>query len=220
MFKTLKFIRTLPGNIAVTERSFIATIIEEEPTYLIVEPNDGEIEKQQSKTRKILIGDSEIGEFRDYLYGVGRKVIITYNPIIQSDTNTISGADIDVDGYDDFEITVVKSETSEKRKILNNKELAKLNGDYDLYYYGLDEVNVNVNNKEMTFENALREGYVTLSGLLAKANRDGVERDSYDDGGSTRFHYEDYTIIKYNTLDGNHDLYICSPGTSINDLNK
>ena len=75
-------------------------------------------------------------------------------------------------GYDDFEITVVKSETSEKRKILNNKELAKLNGDYDLYYYGLDEVNVKVNNKEMTFENALREGYVTLSGLLAKANRD------------------------------------------------
>ena len=220
MFKTLKFIRTLPGNIAVTERSFIATIIEEEPTYLIVEPNDGEIEKQQSKTRKILIGGSEIGEFRDYLYGVGRKVIITYNPIIQSDTNTISGADIDVDGYDDFEITVVKSETSEKRKILNNKELAKLNGDYDLYYYGLDEVNVNVNNKEMTFENALREGYVTLSGLLAKANRDGVERDSYDDGGSTRFHYEDYTIIKYNTLDGNHDLYICPPRTSINDLNK
>lgn len=221
MFKTLKLIKTLPGNIAVTERSFIATIIEEEPTYLIVEPNDGEIEKQQSKTRKILIANGASGEFiRDYIYGIGRKVIITYNPIIQSDTNTISGANIDVDGYDDFEITVVDSETSEKRKILNNKELDKLNSDYDLYYYGLDEVNVNVNNKEMTFENALREGYVTLSGLLAKANRDGVERDSYDDGGSTRFHYEDYTIIKYNTLDGNHDLYICSPGTSINDLNK
>ena len=32
---------------AVTERSFIATIIEEEPSYLIVEPSDGEIEKQQ-----------------------------------------------------------------------------------------------------------------------------------------------------------------------------
>ena len=221
MFKTLKFIRTLTGNIAVTERSFIATIIEEEPTYLIVEPNDGEIEKQQSKTRKILIADGASGEYiRDYLYGVGRKIIITYNPIIQSDTNVISGADIDVDGYDDFEITVVESETSEKRKILNNKELAKLNSDYDLYYYGLNEVNVKVNNKEMALEAALREGYITLSGMLTKANRDGVERDSYDDGGSTRFHYEDYTIIKYNTLDGNHDLYICPPRTSINDLNK
>ena len=220
MFKTLKLIKTLPGNIAVTERSFIATIIEEEPTYLIVEPNDGEIEKQQSKTRKILIRDSEIGEFRDYLYGVGRKVIITYNPIIQSDTNVISGADIDVDGYDHFEITVVESEISEKRMILNNKELDKLNSDYNLYYYGLNEVNVKVNNKEMALEAALREGYITLSGLLTKANRDGVERDSYDDGGSIRFHYEDYTIIKYNTLDGNHDLYICPPGTSINDLNK
>ena len=221
MFKTLKLIKTLPGNIAVTERSFIATIIEEEPTYLIVEPNDGEIEKQQSKTRKILIADGESGEYiRDYIYGVGRKVIITYNPVIQSDTNVISGAEIDVDGYDDFEITVVESGNAEKRKVLNNRELDKLNSDYDLYYYGLDEVNVKVNNKKMTLENALREGYVTLSGLLAKANRDGVERDSYDDGGSTRFHYEDYTIIKYNTIDGNHDLYICPPGTSINDLNK
>ena len=217
MFKTLKLIKILPGNIAVTERSFIATIIEEEPTYLIVEPNDGEIEKLQSKTRKILIVDDENGEYiRDYIYGVGRKVIITYNPIIQSDTNVISGADIDVDGYDNFEITVVKSENAEKRKILNNREVDKLNSDYDLYYYGLDEVNVKVNNKEMTFENALHEGYITLSGLLSKANRDGVERDSYDDGGSIRFHYEDYTIIKCNTIDGDHDLYICPKGTSIN----
>lgn len=221
MFKTLKLIKTLPGNIAVTERSFIATIIEEEPTYLIVEPNDGEIEKQQSKTKKILIADGESREYiRDYIYGVGRKVIITYNPVIQSDTNVISGAEIDVDGYDDFEITVVESENAEKKKVLNNRELDKLNSDYDLYYYGLDEVNVKVNNKEMTFENALREGYITLTGLLTKANRDGVEQDSYDDGGSKRFHYEDYTIIKYNTIDGNHDLYICPPGTSINDLNK
>lgn len=219
MFKTLKLIKTLPGNIAVTERSFIATIIEEEPTYLIVEPNDGEIEKLQSKTRKILISDDESGEYiRDYLYGVGRKVIITYNPIIQSDTNVISGADIDVDGYDDFEITVVKSENAEKRKILNNREVDQLNSDYDLYYYGLKEVNVKVNNKEMTFENALREGYITLSGLLVKANRDGVERDSYDDGGSIRFHYEDYTIIKCNTIDGDYDLYICPKGTSINEV--
>ena len=216
MFKTLKFIKTHPGNIAVTERSFIATIIEEEPTYLIVEPNDGEIEKQQSKTRKILIADGASGEYiRDYLYGVGRKIIITYK---KSDTNVISGADIDVDGYDHFEITVVESETSEKRKILNNREVDKLNSDYDLYYYGLDEVNVKVNNKEMSFEKALREGYITLSGLLVKANRDGVEKDSYDDGGSIRFHYEDYTIIKCNTIDGDHDLYICPKGTSINEV--
>ena len=221
MFKTLKLIKTLPGNIAVNERSFIATIIEEEPTYLIVEPNDGEIEKQQSKTRKILIADGERGEYvRDYIYGVGRKVIITYNPIIQSDTNVISDANIDVDGYDDFKIEVIESEKAEKRKILNNKDLDKLNSDYDLYYYGLDEVNVKINNKEMTFENALREGYITLSGLLTKANRDGAERDSYDDGGSTRFHYEGYTIIKCNTIDGDRDLYICPKGTSLNDLNK
>ena len=42
-------------------------------------------------------------------------------------TNTISGADIDTDGYDDFELEVIESEKLEKRKILNNKDLDKLN---------------------------------------------------------------------------------------------
>ena len=97
----------------IEENSFIATIIEEEPTYLIVEPNDGELEKLQSKTRKILIAG---GEYRDYIYGVGRKVIITYDNKIQSDTNTIIGADIDTDGYDKFEFEVVESEKLEKKK--------------------------------------------------------------------------------------------------------
>ena len=94
-----------PVYYMIEKRSFIATIIEEEPTYLIVEPNNGELEKLQSNTRKILIAG---GENRDYLYGVARKVIITYDSKIQNDTNTIIGATIDVDGYDNFELNVIE----------------------------------------------------------------------------------------------------------------
>ena len=214
----MKFVKTLPGNIVVTQRSFIATIVEEEPTYLIVEPNDGEIEKTQSNTKKILIAG---GENRDYIYGIGRKVIITYDIFIQDDTNTIIDAEIEVDGYDEFEFTVIESEKIEKKKILNNKDLDKLNSDYDLYYYGLEDVNVKVNNKEMSLENALKEGYLTLSGILVKANRDlKDEVVSYDDGGSREYQYEDFSIIRYHKLDGNRDVYICRAGTTINDLNK
>lgn len=226
MIKTIKFVRKLPGNIAVMQRSFIGTIIEEEPTYLIVEPKDGELEKEQSNTKKILIPNEE---YRDYIYGVGRKVIITYDAFIQDDNNTIIGADIDVDGYDDFEIEVVESAKIEKRKILNNKDLDKLNTNYDLWYYGLEEVNVKVNNKEMTLVNALKEGYLTMSGMLVKANKDinariNGEKYSYpyevrlEDGGSVEFHYENFVIIKCNTLAGNNGMYICKAGTSINDL--
>ena len=216
--KPLEYVSICPVYYMIEERSFIATIIEEEPTYLIVEPYDGELEKMQSNTRKILIAN---GENRDYFYGVGRKVIITYDHIIQSDTNTIIGATIDVDGYDRFELEVTESEKIEKKKILNNKDLDRLNSDYDLYYFGLEEVNVKVNNKVMTLENALKDGYLTLSGILSKANKDkGDNVVSYDDGGSREYQYETFVIIKYHKLDGNRDMYICKAGTSINDLNK
>ena len=221
----------------IEENSFIATIIEEEPTYLIVEPNDGELEKLQSKIRKILIAG---GEYRDYIYGVGRKVIITYDNKIQSDTNTIIGADIDTDGYDKFEFEVVESEKLEKKKILNNTDLNKLNTNYDLYYYGLEEVNVKVDNKVMTLENALKDGYLTMSGILSKANKDVKEVEEmyakyeeqqsvplilprdirYRDGGSVEFQYENFVIIKSSVIDNNNSMYICKAGTSLNDLNK
>lgn len=228
--KPLELVSICPVYYMIEERSFIATIIEEEPTYLIVEPNDGELEKLQSNTRKILIAD---GENRDYYYGVGRKVIITYDNKIQSDTNTIIGAIIDVDGYDKFELEVVESEKIEKKKILNNKDLDKLNSDYDLYYYGLEEVNVKVAGKEMSLEKALKDGYLTLSGILVKANKDGNEEEnqdephlhfpiitSYDDGGTKVYAYKNFTIIKMHRLDGNRDMYICNANTSLNDLNK
>lgn len=216
--KPLELVSICPVYYMIEERSFIATIIEEEPTYLIVEPNDGELEKLQSDIKKILI---ENGENRDYFYGVGRKVIITYDNIIQSDTNTIIGATIDVDGYDKFELEVLESEKLEKRKILSNKDLDSLNSDYDLYYYGLEEVNVKVNNKVMTLENALKDGYLTLSGILSKANKDrGDNVVSYDDGGSREYQYETFVIIKCHKLDGNRDMYICKAGTTLNDLNK
>ena len=224
-------------EVIIEENSFIATIIEEEPTYLIVEPSDGEMEKLQSNTRKILIAN---GENRDYIYGVGRKVIITYDNLIQSDTNTIIGADIDTDGYDKFEFEVVESGKLEKKKILNNTDLNKLNTNYDLYYYGLEEVNVKVDNKVMTLENALKDGYLTMSGILSKANKDVKEVEEmyamyeeqqsvplilpreirYRDGGSVEFQYGNFVIIKSSAIDSNNSMYICKAGTSLKDLNK
>ena len=224
-------------EVIIEENSFIATIIEEEPTYLIVEPSDGEMEKLQSNTRKILIAN---GENRDYIYGVGRNVIITYDNKIQSDTNTIIGADIDTDGYDKFEFEVVESGKLEKKKILNNTDLNKLNTNYDLYYYGLEEVNVKVDNKVMTLENALKDGYLTMSGILSKANKDVKEVEEmyamyeeqqsvplilpreirYRDGGSVEFQYENFVIIKSSAIDSNNSMYICKAGTSLKDLNK
>ena len=40
----------------------------------------------------------------------------------------------------------------------------------------------------------------------------------YKDGGSIIYKYDNYTIIKFHTLDGNRDVYIGNKNMDINDL--
>ena len=122
------------------------------------------------------------------------------------------------DGYENFTLTVKKSENTNKRKILNNTELYKNNSDFNLYYYGLDEVNVTIKGQTMSLEKALKSGKITLDGLIIKANKDFPNATSYDDGGSIEYHYKDYSIIKVHKLDGNRDVYIGVPSMKLNDL--
>lgn len=121
------------------------------------------------------------------------------------------------EGYSDFEITVkrLENEIAIKEKILNNKELNADGTDYNLYYYCLKEVNVRVDNKVLTLEEALKSGKITLDGIIAKANNDLdnkiIEGDMCKDGGSMIYKYDTYTIIKNHTLEGNRDIYIGIP---------
>lgn len=195
--------------------SFVGTVLEETTTYMIVEPNEDEIERKSSD--KIQINYAT--DHKDYLYGIGRKVIIEYNgAIMESYPAQINTDYILTDGYENFTLTVKKSENTNKRKIINNTELYKNNSDFNLYYYGLDEVNVTIKGQTMSLEKALKSGKITLDGLIIKANKDFPNATSYDDGGSMEYHYEDYSIIKVHKLDGNRDVYIGVPGMKLNDL--
>ena len=131
----------------------------------------------------------------------------------QLNTNNIS-----INGYEDFEITVKESKHIEKKKILNNKDLASDTRDFNLYYYGLDEVNVEVDNKNISLDEALKSGKITLSGIEIKANKDFPNAISYNDGGSMEYHYKDYTIIKVHKLDGNRDVYIGNSNMKLDQL--
>ncbi len=199
--------------------SFVGTILEETTTYMIVEPNEDEEERKSSDKIQINYGTDHY----DYLYGIGRKVIIKYTGYIkesypaQIDTNEIL-----TDGYEKFELTVKKSDKIAKTKILDNQELYKNNSDFDLYYYGLDEVNIFVNNKTMSLEDALRSGKMTIDGILIKANQDvsdgTIRSEVYKDGGTTEWYYDTYTIIKRHSLDGNRDVYIGVPEMRLNNI--
>ena len=208
-------------NIATPQySSFVGTILEETTTYMIVEPNEDEIERKSADKIKINYGTDHI----DYLYGIGRKVVIYYTGyIMESYPAQINTDKISTEGYEDFTITVKKSNDITKKKILNNKNLSSDKQDYNLYFYGLDEVNVTLNNKTMSLEDSLKSGKMTIDGIIQKANKDEkdgkvIKAEIYKDGGSTEYHYENYSIIKVHKLDGNRDVYIGIPNMKLDDL--
>ncbi len=201
--------------------SFVGTVLEETTRYMVVKPNEDEEESKSSD--KIVVNYGT--DHRDYLYGVGRKVVIYYTGyIMETYPAKINSNEISVDGYEDFEITVKKAKDIEKKKILNNKDLAADKQDFNLYYYGLDEVTVKVNDETMSLEEALRSGKVTLQGIVAKANKNldakEIKGDIYKDGGSMIYQYDTYTIIKCHTINGNRDVYIGIEGMTLNDVEK
>lgn len=198
------------------ENSFIGTVLKETTTYMIVEPNEDEAERKISDKFVINYGVDHY----DYLYGIGSKVLIRYtgNSFIETYPVPITTDNISVDGYDDFKMIVKNSEEPEKRKILNNIELYKYNSNYNLYYYGLDEVNVEVDNEIISLEEALKAGKLTISGIIKKANEDNVKSNMYKDGGSMIYWYDDYTIIKMHTISGNRDVYIGSKDMTMNKI--
>lgn len=195
--------------------SFVGTILEETATYMVVEPNEDEEERKSADKIKINFG----AEHTEYLYGVGRKVVINYTGYIketypaQIDTDNIL-----INGYENFEITIKESNNKNTTKILNNKELYQNNSDYNLYYYGIDEVKVTVDNQTMLLEEALKSGKLTIDGLIIKANKDFPNADIYKDGGSIKYDYDNYTIIKMHTLDGNRDVYIGTKDMTMNNV--
>ena len=91
-----------------------------------------------------------------------------------------------------------------------------------MYYYGLDEVNIFVDNKTMSLEEALRSGKMTIDGILIKANQDvsdgKIKSETYKDGGTTEWYYNDYNIVKKHTLSGDRDVYILRSNLTNRDI--
>lgn len=199
--------------------SFVGTVLEETTTYMIVEPNENEKERKTADRIKVNYDTDNI----DYLYGIGRKVVINYTGyIMETYPAQINADNISTEGYSDFEIIVKESKNNENNKILNNKDLHSDDQDYNLYYYGLEEVKVKVNNETLLLEDALKSGKITLNGIISKANDDldsnKISGDMYKDGGSMIYKYDTYTIIKCHTLDGNRDVYIGNSMLTMNNL--
>ena len=198
-----------------SEYSFLGKVIESSSTYIIVEPNENEDIRKSSD--KISIG---LGENNDVLYEIGTNVKITYDgTIMESYPAQINATKIELKSADNFEIIFQDRQQNDSYNkvyaILDKSETDKYN--YTIYGYE-GSVNIIIDGQEYTLKEALLENKITMEEIIAKANKDFPNAVSYDDGGSIEYHYENYTIIKCHTLDGNRDVYIGTKDMTLNDV--
>lgn len=210
------------GYLANTEVAdslyFYGKVIESKQNYIIVEPDEGE--EIRKSADKISIG---LGEYNDALYQVGTNVKITYaGYVMESYPAQVDAIKIELKSAENFEIRFYDKhpQTDTKiNKILDKSETDKY--DYNIYTYD-GSVNIIINGKEISLRNALLENKITMNEIIAKANKDlkdnKITGDTYKDGGSMIYSYENYTIIKLHTLDGNRDVYIGEKSMTINDI--
>ena len=134
-------------------------------------------------------------------------------------------ADRDITGNLDFEISITPSGKKERTEILRvNEKYENGSSSYSLYYYGLSDVSITIDGQTLPLAQALQEGKLTPQDIRRKGWQDLENKEirggAYRDGGSVDYLYGDFTIIKFNTLDGLRDFYIGIPEMELNALEK
>ena len=122
----------------------------------------------------------------------------------------------------EFDLTYYQRKDMGLEKIIDNKE--NDNYDFDVYTFGGD-VSITIDS-DMVFDlkEALEQNIITVDKIIEQCKIDeeyGIcFSNFYKDGGSIEYCYNNYTILKYNTLDGNKDLVIGFKGQIINMVNE
>ena len=96
--------------------------------------------------------------------------------------------------------------------------------EFDIYVVG-GNVTIAKNNEEpKDFSEAIEAKYISIDEILEQAEVDskyGVcRRGFYSDGGTIEYSYQDYTLIKANTLAGNKDFIIAPPNMIWSEISK
>lgn len=219
VYNTIDICSYLPNIQISNECYFYGKVIESTQSYIIVKPNEGE--EINRTADKISV---ELGKYNDAIYQVGTNVKITYlGYVMESYPAKVEASKIEVKSVEDFEIEVFLGKepagSPKIHKILDKKEAEKYN--YNIYAYEVS-VNIKINGKLYPLRDALMQNKITMEEIIAKANNDldskKIDGDTYKDGGSRIYKYNNYTIIKFHKLDGNRDVYIGNKDMTINNI--
>lgn len=151
------------------------------------------------------------------------QVIFNSNTIDLAEIPVIFEYNLDSSSYTKpYDLTYIPRNDNEIKEIAKPNQFD--NKDFSVYTFGGDTTITMEQDMIYSLEDALNEGKITIQSILNQAKLDekyGIcETGYYKDGGSIEYRYKDYTILKFNTLDGNKDLIIGKSGTIINDVEK
>ena len=173
------------------------------------------------------VNDEKIGEYNAFNYKIKRKtennIVELYFDTSNSNNNQIiCEYNLDSSNYKQkFILDFDEASDLSLNKIANAGEFD--NTDFEVYTYSGD-VKITVDEKTYELKEALENEIITVNDILEQVNTDvlyGIcEETTYDDGGSVEYCYDNYTILKYNTLDGNKDLIIGLAGIIIDRINE
>ena len=176
--------------------------------------------------------DREIG-FDCLNYHITRNVIdktvyLIFDTVLgdskEDPLSLICSYDLDSSNYKkDFELTFNQRKDMGEKKIIG-LESSVIPIGYSVYTVGGDITITIEGDMVYDFEKAIKEKVITIEQILEQAKLDdkyGVCKEGmYSDGGTMEYLYDDYTIIKYNTLDGNEDFVIGPKGSIRNKVDE
>lgn len=201
------------------EYSFCGVIKQVEDNVFFIEPDEGEEIRKSADL--IMVGKLQIDTNVKFI--VGERINVVYDGmVLETYPAQIKAIRYENIENNEYTIKVYDKSPAEYNKIhtiLDKEETDKY--DYSIFAYKVN-VNIVINNEEISLRNALLENKINMNDIIEKANKDledkKINGDMYKDGGSTIYKYDNYTIIKCNTLDGVKDVYIGMPGLTINDI--
>lgn len=205
---------------------------------LLINSDNSNLDSSKNKITKIKIKNNN----QNYLVGTYLNLSFEKKDI-DTEKNILLPKNIRLYSFDDFSIIFDKNDKKEKELVYSNndnkneenkenEENNKNKGNFNIFKYNGEpyiEFNENSKNYNKEKENnkyklseALNNHMIFPDYIIAKANYDvinnNIKYDVYKDGGSIEYEYPNYTIIKYNTLDGKNDLVITDKNIKLYNL--
>lgn len=201
---------------------------ENEDTIICVSGEGEEFYKEQFGYYTVIINNDENTkkEYNAFQWSIKRKtvdnkvnIILDVIPFIELEEDVVlCSFDLSQSGYN----KIVNLNYYQRKDMGIEKIIDKDKSEFDINVYTFGgEVSVLVDTDMVYFlKDALEQKVITIEDILNQAKLDtkyGIcEAGAYSDGGSIEYMYPEYTILKYDNLDGKKDLVIGFKGQIIN----